>query len=89
MRLFECEVDGARYWVAAETLKDAMDRAFADCLLAGGDISTDLSMCSAEESNEERAKKQRFHDDETGTVRPMWEEFQMATEPRVLACSEW
>lgn len=88
MRLFECNIDGATYWVAAPTLKEAVDLAFADVLLAGGDIGADLTDCSAEESNETRAAKVSFRDD-NGLTSSIWEEFGKSVNPGVIACSEY
>lgn len=88
MRLFECDIDGATYWVAAATLKEAVDLAFADILLSGSDIAADLATCSAEESLESRASKQRFSGDD-GETRSIWEEFGKYSTPGVVACSEY
>lgn len=85
-RVYECEVGGATYWVAAYSAENAIGvlRDDANAALDPEDMIHRVAPVP-----KERAEKITFHDDRTGTDRDMWAEFERDSSSRLIACSEW
>lgn len=89
MNLYECDVDGATYWIAAATVFEAHEVLRKDVKESCGDIESDIHSVSINQIGERYAQKRTFRD-EDGSRRSMWEEFQRDTATaRLLACSEY
>jgi len=90
MRIYEVDV-GARYWVAAPDLFSAFEL-MRKCWESEGseeDVRTSDSI-SIDELPEARIRSYRIRmDDDTSSVRSLWDVFQEVEQPEVLGCSEW
>lgn len=86
-RLWQAEVGGAAYWVAATTADEAravLERdAYEWSEVTDGGRDVTITECTRE-----RGEKLRFVRDD-GTRVPMWAEFERDPSPRFIACSEW
>jgi len=90
MHLYECDVDSVTYWIAAPQVFAATVILRKTLLDMNGNIEADIHSISVCQIGERRAQKQSFRDDEDGTTRTMWEEFQRDIETaRLIACSEY
>jgi hypothetical protein len=78
--------DGATYWFAAYTLREALGLYWKAIEDSGGDQPTYLSV---DELPEAAARLVRITDDDDRTALSAWERAQLAKEPTVLGCSEW
>lgn len=87
-KLYECEVDGATYWVAAFNPFHAVELLKTDVIASNGDCLADVDIVTVEECVQSRAERARFRTDD-GEHRSMWGEFLRGRAPRVVACSEY
>jgi hypothetical protein len=71
MRLYECDVDAAKYWIAAAQVF-AASVILRKTLLDEGTPEGEISSISVCRIGERRAQKLTFRDDETNTTRTMW-----------------
>lgn len=85
-RIYECEIGGATYWVAAYSAENAIGVLREDASAA---ICCEDTIERVASVPKERAEKLTFHDDRTGTDRDMWAEFERDSSSRLIACSEW
>jgi hypothetical protein len=90
MKLWQAEVGGARYWLAAETHAEAfvvLERHVVDD--EGGDWDPARDDVAVSECPADRAARINFADETTDRRSSMQAEFERDPSARVIACSEW
>ena len=90
-KLWQAEVGGAFYWLAAETQADALvtlKRHVIDVEGGDWDDPTEADV-RVQECPQERAQRVTFHDEDSDRRSTMQAEFERDPSRRVIACSEW
>lgn len=83
-RIFRLEVDGAVYWVAAETSEDAVIALRNDDAVEDKDMTPELIVPVSRADAETTTI-----DNGNGETISLWRAFCDDVSPRVIACSEW
>jgi hypothetical protein len=84
LRLYRID-DGSISYVAAHTAREAVDVFAGTMIEHGDDAPTEIHIVLADKS---RATKDVFLE-EGKPVRSMWEQFELQTEPKLFANSNW
>lgn len=90
MKLYEADVGGAVYYIAAKNTVQAIHCAM-QCWEREGvieDVGQEPSLCF-EEIVRSRAEKIRVREEGEEKTKSLWEAAQGLRRPEVLACSEW